>query len=224
MWGYYFSNLVDALPFFLTGLLVTIKISILSLGGSTLLGFCLGIARSSGNRVLKYSLAGYVDLIRGTPFLVQLFIIFFILPEWGFHLEAFTAAVLSLTVYGTAYISEIVFSGIESIPPGQSEAAKASGLNWFQRMQAIILPQALRPILPPLVGQYVLIIKDTSVVSVIGLTDVTRVGWYTVQRIPEGLMVFGLVGLLYFCICYPLILFSNWCESRLDCSSSGSGL
>ena len=77
------------------------------------------------------------------------------------------------------------------------------------------MPQALRPILPPLVGQYVLLIKDSSVISVIGLTDVTRVGWLTVQRIPEGLMVFGLVGILYFSICYPLIRLSNWFEKRL---------
>jgi len=88
-------------------------------------------------------------------------------------------------------------------------------LNWLQRMVHVVMPQAMRPILPPLVGQYVLLIKDSSVVSVIGLTDVTRVGWLTVQRIPEGLMVFGLVGILYFTICYPLIHLSNAFEKRL---------
>ena len=81
-------------------------------------------------------------------------------------------------------------------------------------MRHIILPQAFRPILPPLVGQYVLLIKDTAVVSVIGLTDVTRVGWLTVQRIPEGVMVFGLVGLMYFLVCFPLIQISNRLEKR----------
>ena len=215
MWGYYFTNLIDTVPFFFKGLLMTIEVSAISLVGSTVFGFCLGIARSSGIRIVKYILACYVDLIRGTPFLVQLFIVFFILPEWGIQMEAFTAAVLSLTIYGTAYVSEIVFSGIESVPAGQDEAARSSGLGWLQRMRHIILPQAMRPILPPLVGQFVLIVKDTSVVSVIGLTDVTRVGWLTVQRIPEGLMVFGFVGLLYFGVCYPLILLSNWCENRL---------
>jgi len=95
------------------------------------------------------------------------------------------------------------------------EAATASGLSSFQQLRYIVLPQALRTILPPLVGQYVLIVKDSSVVSAIGVVDVTRVGWLTVQRIPEGLMVFGLVGLLYFAICYPLINLSNVLERRM---------
>jgi polar amino acid transport system permease protein len=82
------------------------------------------------------------------------------------------------------------------------------------------VPQALRPILPPLVGQYVLLIKDTAVVSVIGLTDVTRVGWLTVQRIPNGILVFGMVGLLYFLICYPLVYLSNRLEDRLTVEES----
>ena len=222
MWQYYFNSLMTSVPFFLKGLWVTVQVAGISLIGSTLFGFCLGMARTIRLRALKFAIAGYVDLIRGTPFLVQLFIVFFILPEWGLQVEAFSAAVLSLTIYGTAYVSEIVYGGIETIPPGQTEAAVATGLSWLQRMRFVVLPQAMRPIIPPLVGQYVLIIKDTSVVSVIGLTDVTRVGWLTVQRIPEGLMVFGLVGGLYFCICYPLILLSNWCETRL--AGGGTGI
>jgi polar amino acid transport system permease protein len=87
-------------------------------------------------------------------------------------------------------------------------------------MRYVIVPQALRPILPPLVGQYVLMVKDTAVVSVIGLTDVTRVGWFTVQRIPQGILVFGLVGLLYFSICYPLVWLSNRLETRLTTEKS----
>ena len=102
-----------------------------------------------------------------------------------------------------------------AVPSGQREAATASGLSSFQQLRYIVLPQALRTILPPLVGQYVLIVKDSSVVSAIGVVDVTRVGWLTVQRIPEGLMVFGLVGLLYFAICYPLINLSNVLERRM---------
>jgi polar amino acid transport system permease protein len=194
---------------------MTVLVSLLGLVGGTLLGFLAGIGRSLGFRWLRRPIGLYVDLMRGTPFLVQVFIFFFILPEWGIHLEAFSAAVLSLTLYGAAYICEIVAGGIEALPPGQSEAAAASGFSWLQRLRLILLPQAMRPILPPLVGQYVLMIKDSSVVSVIGITDVTRVGWLTVQRIPEGLMVFGLVGALYFAVCYPLIRLSNWCEGRL---------
>ncbi len=215
MWGHYFDNLLASFPFFIKGLGMTMLVSLFGLIGGTVLGFVAGIARSTGGRWLRRLIGLYVDLMRGTPFLVQVFIVFFIMPEWGIHLDAFAAAVLSLIIYGAAYICEIVAGGIQAIPPGQIEAAMASGFGWMQRLRLIVLPQAMRPILPPLVGQYVLMIKDSSVVSVIGITDVTRVGWLTVQRIPEGLMVFGLVGLLYFSICYPLIRLSNWCEARL---------
>ncbi len=220
MWGLYLHNLIESLPFFLKGLWVTIQVSVLSLLMSTVCGFLLGIIRSTRIRSINIVLAAYVDLIRGTPFLVQIFIVFFILPEWGIQLEAFTSAVLSLTIYGTAYICEIVSGGIQTIPKGQTEAAASSGLRWWQQMRYVIVPQALRPILPPLVGQYVLMIKDTAVVSVIGLTDVTRVGWFTVQRIPEGILVFGLVGILYFLICYPLVWFSNQLEARMTTEKS----
>lgn len=215
MWSYYFQKLLASVPLFLEGLWMTVLVSGLSLILGTLLGFCIGIARTSRFRLLRFFLSFYIDFMRGTPYLVQIFIVFFILPEWGLQLEAFSAAILSLTLYAGAYICEIVASGIEAVPTGQREAAIASGLNWFHRMRFIILPQAMRTILPPLVGQYVLLVKDSSIVSVIGLTDITRVGWLTVQRIPEGLMVFGLVGILYFCVCYPLIRISNWCERRL---------
>lgn len=215
MWGFYLQSLWDSVPFFFKGLWVTVQVAGLSLAVGTVCGFALGVARAARWRALDLALAAYVDLIRGTPFLVQIFIVFFILPEWGLHLEAFTSAVLSLSVYGTAYICEIVYGAIQGVGRGQKEAAAASGLTWLQQMRHVVVPQALRPILPPLVGQYVLLIKDTAVVSVIGLTDVTRVGWLTVQRIPNGILVFGLVGLMYFLICYPLVWVSNRLEARL---------
>jgi polar amino acid transport system permease protein len=198
-----------------------VAVSGLSLILGTIIGFAAGIVRASRVPVLGKLLFAYVDFMRGTPFLVQVFIIFFILPEWGIQLEAFTAAVLSLTLYAGAYICEIVSGGISAVPPGQTEAAKASGLSWFQRMRYVVMPQAMKTILPPLVGQYVLLIKDSSVVSVIGVTDVTRVGWFTVQRIPEGLMVFGLVGILYFVVCYPLIRLANQLEKKLRVDFQG---
>ena len=146
--------------------------------------------------------------------MVQIFIIFFILPEWGIQLEAFDAALLAMAIMGSAFICEIVAGGIESIPRGQWEAATSSGLSLFQQLRFVIVPQSMKVILPPLVGQYVLLIKDTSVISVIGVMELTRVGWLTVVRIPEGLMVFSLVGALYFVISYPLILLSNYLENK----------
>ncbi len=220
MWLFYLKGMWGSLPFFFKGLWITVQVAGLSLAMGTAAGFLLGIVRTSEIRALNRLLAVYVDLIRGTPFLVQIFIVFFILPEWNIRLDAFSSAVLSLTVYGTAYICEIVYGAIRGIARGQFEAAAASGLGWWQQMRYVIVPQAMRPILPPLVGQYVLLIKDTAVVSVIGLTDVTRVGWFTVQRIPNGILVFGLVGLLYFLICYPLVFLSNRLEARLKVEES----
>ena len=213
--GFYFSRLVEIYPFFLKGLWMTSKIAFISLVTCTLLGFILGIFRSSNNIILKRIVGVYVAFVRGTPFVVQIFIVFFILPEWGIQLDAFPAALLAMAIMGSAFICEIVAGGIDSISRGQWEAAASSGLTLIQQLRLVIVPQAMKVILPPLVGQYVLLIKDTSVVSVIGVMELTRVGWVTVVRIPEGLMVFSLVGALYFSISYPLILLSNYLERKM---------
>jgi polar amino acid transport system permease protein len=215
MWGFYLTEIFHSLPFFLQGLWMTVAVSGLSLVAGTIIGFVWGILRVSKIRFLPQVIGAWVDVIRGTPFLVQIFIVFFILPEAGIYLEAFPASVIALTNLAACFICEIVAGGILAVPYGQKEAATASGLSSFHQMRHVILPQAMRIILPPLVGQYVLLIKDSSVVSVIGVTDVTRAGWLTVQRIPEGLLVFGLVGILYFVICYPLIRVSNTLEKRM---------
>ena len=215
MWGFYFEQLVQSLPFFLKGLWMTAAVSGLSLVAGTVIGFLTGILRATGNKALKLIIGAWVDLIRGTPFLVQVFIVFFILPGIGIELEAFPAAVIALSNLAASFICEIVAGGILAVPFGQREAATASGLSPYQQLRYIVMPQAMRTILPPLVGQYVLLIKDSSVVSAIGVVDITRVGWLTVQRIPEGLMVFGLVGILYFVICYPLINLSSLLERRM---------
>jgi len=216
MMAFYFGQLVEIFPFFLKGLWMTSKIGFISLVSCTLIGLILGVFRISNNIILKRLVGVYVAFVRGTPFVVQIFIIFFIFPEWGIQLEAFPAALLAMAIMGSAFICEIVAGGIAAIPTGQWEAAASSGLTRFQQLRLVIIPQAMKIILPPLVGQYVLLIKDTSVVSVIGVMDLTRVGWVTVVRIPEGLMVFSLVGALYFMISYPLILLSNYLEQRMD--------
>ncbi len=215
MMAFYFGKLVEIFPFFLKGLSMTVQVAFISLVTCTFIGFVLGIFRSGKNILIKRLVGVYVAFVRGTPFVVQIFIIFFILPEWGIQLEAFDAALLAMAIMGSAFICEIVAGGIDSIPRGQWEAASSSGLSLFQQLRFVIVPQSMKVILPPLVGQYVLLIKDTSVISVIGVMELTRVGWLTVVRIPEGLMVFSLVGALYFVISYPLILLSNYLEKRM---------
>ena len=220
MWGFYFDELVHSLPFFLKGVWMTVAVAGLSLLAGTVIGFITGIMRAGRNKILRTIIGAWVDLIRGTPFLVQVFIIFFILPGIGIELEAFPAAVIALSNLTASFICEIVAGGILAVPKGQREAATAAGLSQYQQLRFIVLPQAMRTIMPPLVGQYVLLIKDSSVVSAIGVVDITRVGWLTVQRIPEGLMVFGLVGILYFAICYPLINLSGYLERRMTVVST----
>ncbi|CAB5109644.1 ABC transporter, permease protein (cluster 3, basic aa/glutamine/opines) [Olavius algarvensis associated proteobacterium Delta 3] len=220
MWGFYFDELMHSLPFFLKGVWMTVAVSGLSLIAGTIVGFICGILRAGRNKILRAVIGAWVDVIRGTPFLVQVFIIFFILPSAGIELEAFPAAVIALSNLTASFICEIVAGGILAVPKGQREAATASGLSQYQQLRFIVLPQAMRTIMPPLVGQYVLLIKDSSVVSAIGVVDITRVGWLTVQRIPEGLMVFGLVGILYFAICYPLINLSAYMERRMTVVST----
>ncbi|QPC91849.1 amino acid ABC transporter permease [Mesorhizobium sp. INR15] len=211
-----FLSLAGSYPLALRGLGMTVMLSLISLVLGTLLGFGLGILRSSGNRLIGMVIGAWVDLIRGTPFLVQIFLIFFILPEFGVELDAFTAGIIALTNLAACFICEIVVAGIGSVPRGQVEAALASGLSQWQRMRQVVLPQAMRVVLPPLVGQYVLLIKDSSVVSAIGLTDLTRVGWLVVQRVPNGLLVFFLVGVGYFIVCYPLIMLARRLERRMN--------
>lgn len=215
MMAFYFQRLVEIFPFFLKGLWMTVMVAAAGLFFGTLGGFLLGILRARDSAWLTWPIGVFVALIRGTPFVVQIFIIFFVLPDLGIQLEAFPAAIVALSILGTAFICEIVSGGIRAVSAGQWEAARASGLNLYQQLRFVILPQAMRTILPPLVGQYVLLIKDSSVVSVIGVVELTRVGWITVVRIPEGLMVFSLVGMLYFAISYPLILLSNRLETKL---------
>ncbi len=215
MFQFYFHKIVQILPLFLRGLWMTVQISFLSLILATITGFITGILRASGNKIIKSIIGIYVFVIRGTPFVVQVFIVFFIFPDWGIQLQAFSAAVLAMTVMGGGFVCEIVAGGITAVDNGQWEAAISSGLTPLQVLRFVIVPQAMKTILPPLVGEYVLLIKDSSVVSVIGVMDLTRAGWVTVVRIPEGLMVFSLVGILYFAISYPLILLSNYLEKRM---------
>src|SRR5574341_923918 len=135
MWGFYLQQVVASLPFFLKGLWMTVAVSGLSLLAGTVIGFLWGILRTRRRGLLRALIGTWVDLIRGTPVLVQVFIVFFIFPEAGVQLEAFPAAVLTLTNLAACFICEIVVAGIEAVPWGQREAARATGLTPFQEVR-----------------------------------------------------------------------------------------
>ncbi len=196
----------------LNGIGITLAISLIGIVAGGIAGFVLGIGRASRFRVLSFVIGAYTDIFRGTPVLVQLFVVFFILPEAGIELDSFSAGALTLTNIAACFISEIVASGIRAVPRGQLEAAASAGLTRFQQMRLIVLPQATRMIVPSLVGQFVLLVKDSSVVSAIGLLDLTRSGWVIVQSVPNGLLVFSVVGIGYFILCYPLLHLSRRLE------------
>ncbi|GAA5624430.1 arginine transport system permease protein ArtQ [Brucella sp. NBRC 12952] len=212
MFWFQVERLWNFWPILLKGLGMTVSLSLLSLIIGVIVGLIFGVLRASPNRWLSGITGLYIDLFRGTPFLVQVFICFFILPSIGIELSAFNAGVIALSNLSACFIGEIIASGIKAVARGQTEAAIASGFTYSQQLRLIIMPQALRIVRPSLVGQFILLVKDSSVVSAIGIMDLTRSGWMIVQNIPNGLLVFGVVGIGYFIVCYPMIYLSRRME------------
>jgi len=207
------------LPFLLSGLWVTIQISLITILFASALGFLVGLFRAVGAHSLKAILGLYVHLLRGTPFLVQLYIVYFVLPTTGIawlQLESFTAAVIALSLYTSTYVAEIVRAAIQAVPRGQTEAARSVGMTALQSLQHVVLPQAVKLMIPPMGGVYVILIKGTSIVSVIGISELVRAGEHAAQRHPHELMViYGLVALMYFIYCYPVLRIARWAETKL---------
>ncbi len=206
------------MPFLLAGLWMTIKISLITILCGSILGFVVGMLRTMGGWLISATLGLYIHALRGTPFLVHLYVIYFVLPATGIswlQLEAFPAAVIALSLYTSTYVSEIVRAAIEAVPPGQSEAARSTGMTTLQSMWHVVLPQALKMMIPPMGGVYVIIIKGTSIVSVIGIAELVRAGEHATQRHPRDLMViYGMTALLYFAYCYPVLRLARWAETK----------
>ncbi len=213
-----FDVMSATLPFLLEGLWMTLKISFVTIISGSILGFAVGMLRTVGGKPVSMTLGLYIHALRGTPFLVHLYVIYFVLPSTGIswlQLEAFPAAVIALSLYTSTYVSEIVRAAIEAVPPGQSEAARSTGMTGVQSMWYVVLPQALKLMIPPMGGVYVIIIKGTSIVSVIGIAELVRAGEHATQRHPRELMViYGMTALLYFAYCYPVLRLARWAETK----------
>lgn len=160
-----------ALPQLLRGLRTTLEISAVVLVAGSLVGFVVGLLLLYGGLVTRLAARAYVDTIRGIPVLVLIFACYFALPALGLSLSAWQAGVTALTVFAAAHIAEIVRGGIDSIPRAQSDAAKAVGLTFWQRLRLVILPQATRRMLPPWVNAAVEIVKGSSLLSLLGIVD-----------------------------------------------------
>ncbi len=199
------------------GLLMTLKLSVVSLVFALIIGLFTGLARISANPALKNLAITYIELVRGTPLLVQIFIFYFFIGT-VMDLDRFTAGVAALSVFTGAYIAEIVRSGIQSIGPGQMEAARSLGMTYVQAMTNVILPQAFKRTLPPMAGQFINLIKDSSLVSVISITDLSKAGREVVNSTFAPFEVWFTVALLYLVLTGLL----SWLVQRLEKRLSAS--
>ena len=182
------------------------------LGGITAL--VIVFLRISPNRWLRSVARVWIELFQGTPLLMQLFIVFFGLSLLGWDVSAWFAAAIGLTFFTSAYLAEIWRGCIESIPKGQWEASASLALGPVQQMRYIILPQALRIAIPPTVGFSVQVVKGTAVASIIGFTELTKTGTMLANATFKPFLVFGLVAVGYFCLCYPLSLYARYLERK----------
>lgn len=198
----------------LIGLWVTLKISALSLVFALVLGLIAGLGRVAHNPAARDLAAIYVELIRGTPLLVQMFIVYFFLGT-VLNLSGFVAGVTSLAVFTGAYVAEIVRAGIEAVPKGQMEAARSLGMSHWQGMRKVVLPQALKRSLPPLAGQGINLIKDSSLVSIMALTDLTKAGREVVSSTFSPFEVWFTVALMYLLLTGALSVYVRKLEKKM---------
>ena len=194
--------------FLLVGAGVTVLLCLQAMVFGVLIGLVVGLGRTAKKRLFAWPANLYVTVIRGTPLLMQLFIIYYCLPLFGVNMPKFITAALGLSLYAGAYVGEIVKAGLQSVEIGQREAARSLGMAPWQEFRHIVLPQALRVIIPPMFGFFIALIKDSSLVSILGYVELTRASKLVVARTFKPFTLYLGAAALYFILCYSL--------SRLD--------
>jgi polar amino acid transport system permease protein len=205
--------------FLLRGLQWTLILSAAGFICGIFAGLGVALLRTSGIRIFERITAGYIALFQGTPLLMQLFVVYYGLALYGVRLEAWMAVAVGFTLHASAYLGEIWRGAIEAVPRGQVEAAKALSLGYFWRMKEVVLPQAFRISLPATIGFLVQLIKGTSLAAFVGFTELTRAGSMVSNQIFRPLLVFGIVGIIYFVICWPLSLYGTRLERQFAASA-----
>ena len=195
---FHFIDVWRARDELLWGALLTIRLSAVSMVLSLAIAVLGALGRTSGPRWLRGLIAAYVEFIRNTPFLVQVFVIFFGLPAFGIRLDANTGAIIAMVLNGSAYTIEIVRAGIEAVNHGQVEAALALGLHRIQTFRKIVLPQALRAVFAPLGSQFILLMLNSSIVSVISADELTAAAQDIQSRTFRSFEVYIVVTVVYF--------------------------
>jgi polar amino acid transport system permease protein len=210
-----FRVILEYMPLYMQCFLATLWLSVLSLIGAILVGIIACAMRLSQSRAISSTAGVYIESIRSTPLLVQLYFFYFGLPTLGIMLPEWVTGVIALALNSGAYYAEIIRSGIQAIDSGQIEAGIASGLSYFQRMRYIILPQALGMTIRPMLGQAIVLVKDSSLLSLISIVELTRAGQLlTSDRFmpAEGFLT---TAAFYLILYYMLKAFSGWAEKRL---------
>lgn len=211
-------SLADILPFLLLAARWTLALSAIAfLGGGigALLLLLLRYARPKGGARFMHF---YVEMLQGTPLLLQLFLVFFGLPLLGVDVSPLMAAAIALTLYASAFLSEIWRGCVDAVPRGQWDASASLGMTFIQQMRDVILPQALKIAVPPTVGFLVQLVKSTALASIVGFNELTKAGQIVTNATFQPFTIYALVALIYFAMCYPLTFWSRRLERRLGMS------
>lgn len=214
-WRDKFQKYIDFLPKLLKGAIMTLEISIISMALAMLLGLLTALARLYGNAPLRWLALTYVEIFRGTPLLIQLYLIFYGLPHVGLNLEPMVAAILGLGLNYGACEAENYRAGILSIPRSQMDASQALGMSWYQSLRHIILPQAIRVVIPPVTNDFIALLKDSSLVSVISMVELTTIYGQLASTHFDYLGLGILTAMVYFVIGLPFVKLSRYFEKRI---------
>lgn len=210
-----FQLIADSMPALLKGAVLTIQVTLIALTSGVILGTLLALARISPIKPLSWLATAYIELIRGTPLLVQIFLIYFGLPQvTGVNLDPFPAGVIAFSLNSAAYVAEIMRSGIQGVPRGQSEASLSLGFSQWDTMRYVVLPQAFRRVLPPLVNEALNLLKNTSLLSSISLVELTRAGQIVASRTYKPFEMYLAIALVYLAMTLVMSVISAWVEKR----------
>ena len=213
----FFGLLQESMPMLLQGMALTLELAFISLAIAMVIGILASLMGMSKNPVLRAINAALVAVVRGTPLLVQGFFIYFgITGLLNIRISAFMAGTIALSLNAGGYLSEIFRGGIQAVDPGQREAARSLGLSARQTTWRIIIPQAVRICIPSVVNQWCITIKDTSIISVLGLAELTKAGQMIISRTYRSFEVWIMVGIMYFVVIWLLTLRARFVEKKVS--------
>lgn len=209
------SVITKNMGLFIEGILLTLRISLTALIIAIPIGIIFGLFRVSKNKLLSYFSSIYVEIIRGVPLIVLLIWIYFVIGQY-FNFSSYWSAVISLAIFSSAFLAETVRAGIQSVHRGQMEAARSSGMTYLQAMKYVILPQAIRAVLPPMASEFIMIIKNSSLVSTIAVVELTLIGKNLVATTFRSLEVWTFIALLYFMMTFTLSKIIKYFEKKYE--------